>query len=106
MSNQALVVMTEEQLRTIVRDEVRTALRESPATSGDWVQADEVAAWLGVKRETLRTLVKRDGLPVHRAGKAYVFKRAEVEEWIEQRVQKAGAHARRHGASLRAIRGG
>lgn len=98
-----LVVTTEEQLRAIIRDEVRAAMKD---LDDGWVDPDQVAKWLGVKRATLRVFIKRDGLPVHYpgGGRKYKFRREEVEAWLLERASKAGAQSSKHGRSLRRIR--
>jgi excisionase family DNA binding protein len=98
------VVPGEAQLRAIIREELEAALRRDP---GDWMTADAVAAMLDVERTTIPTLVTRDGLPAYRPGrKGYVFRRSEVVAWLKGRAVHRGSHGRRHGGTLRAIRGG
>ncbi|HOX26858.1 MAG TPA: helix-turn-helix domain-containing protein [Candidatus Krumholzibacteria bacterium] len=46
-----------------------------------WHSVDEVAAHLGIARETVYRWIDRKGLPAHRIGKFWKFKLTEVDEW-------------------------
>ncbi len=57
--------------------------RELNMTDYDrWISVDEVAAHLGVKRETVYTWIRARGLPAHRVGRLWKFNRIEVDEWV------------------------
>ncbi|MFR5640122.1 MAG: helix-turn-helix domain-containing protein [Butyricicoccus sp.] len=44
---------------------------------------DDAAAYLGIKTVTLRNWIKKKtGIPAHRVGKLWKFKRSELDEWI------------------------
>lgn len=45
-----------------------------------WVNLDDVAEYLSISRDTVRTWIKEGKLPVYRAGKRYKFKK--VDEWV------------------------
>ena len=46
--------------------------------------AKEAAEYLAIKPVTLRTWIKKDkGLPAHRVGKFWKFKRSELDDWIK-----------------------
>lgn len=47
-----------------------------------WHSVDEIAAYLGVSRETVYRWIEGRGLPGHRIGKFWKFKRGEVDEWV------------------------
>ena len=47
-----------------------------------WLSVDEIATYLGVKRDTVYTWISGRGLPAHRVGKLWKFKRGEVDEWV------------------------
>lgn len=81
----------------------RLATRLGATTPDEWIGADEVAKMLGVKRSTIPSLVSRERLPCYRPGKAYTFRRSEVEAWLLERVNRPGARPR---GPLRVLRGG
>jgi excisionase family DNA binding protein len=47
--------------------------------------ADELAAYLKVSTATVYRLFKRRNLPGFRIGTEYRFRRAVIDEWIEER---------------------
>jgi excisionase family DNA binding protein len=47
-----------------------------------WSSVEEIAAHLGVARETVYRWIEQKGLPAHRIGKFWKFKISEVDEWI------------------------
>lgn len=49
----------------------------------NWIGIEEAAAYLGIKKETLRTWLKRTDVPAHRIGKLWKFKRSELDQWVK-----------------------
>ncbi len=47
-----------------------------------WRSVDEIAAHLGVSRETVYRWIGGKRLPAHRIGKFWKFKIAEVDAWV------------------------
>ena len=47
-----------------------------------WLSVDEIAAYLGVKRDTVYSWISNKDLPAHRMGRLWKFKREEVDEWV------------------------
>lgn len=47
-----------------------------------WLSVDEVANYLGVKRDTVYKWIERKGLPAHKAGRLWKFKIKEVDKWV------------------------
>jgi excisionase family DNA binding protein len=48
-----------------------------------WIGLDEAADYLGVKPATLRSWIRREtGVPAHKVGKFWKFKRSELDEWV------------------------
>jgi len=56
-----------------------------------WLSVDEIAAYLGVKRETVYKWIERKNMPAHRVGRLWKFRVAEIDEW----VKSGGADDRR-----------
>lgn len=100
----AVAVLSAEDLERIVRAAVRAELAAS--SRSEWMGPDELCELLGIERPTLPAIVKRDGLPAAKVGRAWRARRADVDAWLESRIQRPGGHARKHGATLRALRGG
>lgn len=46
-----------------------------------WASVDEVARYLGIKRDTLYKWIKRTDIPAHKVGRLWKFKLSEVDLW-------------------------
>jgi excisionase family DNA binding protein len=53
-----------------------------------WFSVEEIAAYLGVKKDTVYKWVRLRGMPAHKVGRLVKFRREEVDEWV--RSGKAG----------------
>lgn len=49
-----------------------------------WLSVDEIATYLGVKRDTVYSWISSKEMPAHRVGRLWKFKRDEVDEWVRQ----------------------
>jgi excisionase family DNA binding protein len=47
-----------------------------------WLSVDEVAEYLGVSRDTVYTWVAAKGMPGHKVGRFWKFKREDVDTWV------------------------
>lgn len=47
-----------------------------------WVDVDEVAAHLGVSRDSVYRWIETKSFPAHRAGRLRRFKLSEVDAWV------------------------
>lgn len=48
-----------------------------------WVDIEEVAAHLGVTKDSLYRWTKKPGFPVHRVGRLFRFRLSEVDAWVK-----------------------
>lgn len=53
-----------------------------------WLSVDEIGKYLGISSDTVYRWIDRSGMPAHRMGRLWKFKRDEVDEWV-----KAGSAA-------------
>ncbi len=86
-SNAALVVISVEQLRSIVREELASLL-ETDHRQSEWLTTDDVAQMLGYRRLYVSELVRRHGLPSHQPSGPrgrHMFRRSEVDAWAVRR---------------------
>ena len=60
----------------------------SYVSSDRWLSVDEIAEYLGVKRDTIYKWIDRKKMPAHKVGILWKFKRDEVDDWV--RTGKAG----------------
>lgn len=49
-----------------------------------WVGVDDVAAHLGVAKDSVYRWIEERGLPAHRVGRLFRFKLSEIDEWVRQ----------------------
>jgi excisionase family DNA binding protein len=54
-----------------------------------WLSVDEIVAYLGVSRDTVYNWIATRGMPAHRVGRLWKFKKEAVDAW----VQSGGADA-------------
>jgi excisionase family DNA binding protein len=47
-----------------------------------WLSVDEIAAYLGVKRDTVYKWIDRKSMPAHKAGRLWKFRKDEIDEWV------------------------
>lgn len=47
-----------------------------------WLSVDEIAAYLGVKRDSVYNWIKDKRLPAHKVGRLWKFKISEVDDWV------------------------
>lgn len=47
-----------------------------------WLSVEEIAAHLGISKETVYRWLEKGRVPAHRVGKLWKFKTAEVDEWV------------------------
>ena len=53
--------------------------------SDNWIGLAEVAEYIGVSKDTIRNWIKNSGMPAHKVGRLWKFKKAEVDLWIVER---------------------
>ena len=53
------------------------------AAEEPWVGIAEVAAHLGVSKDTVYRWVDTQGLPAHRVGRLFRFRLSQVDQWVE-----------------------
>ncbi len=55
-----------------------------------WFSVEEIAAHLGVSKETIYRWLERETIPAHRMGKLWKFKPREVDTWVAEGGAEAG----------------
>jgi excisionase family DNA binding protein len=48
-----------------------------------WVSLDDIAAHLGVSKDTVHRWLRKRGLPAHKVGRLWKFKVSQVDEWVQ-----------------------
>lgn len=60
-----------EELKTVVTDTERLQ------------SVEEIAAYLGVSKETVRAWVKKGSIPFLKVGRQYKFRLSEIDVWLD-----------------------
>ena len=47
-----------------------------------WLSVDEIAAYLGVKRDTIYKWIDRKKMPAIKLGRLWKFRKADVDSWV------------------------
>ncbi len=48
-----------------------------------WVTVDEICTYLNVSNETIYKWIDQMGLPAHKVGRRWMFKRDQVDQWVQ-----------------------
>lgn len=49
-----------------------------------WIGIEEAASYLDVNKDTIRNWIKKEnGIPAHKIGKLWKFKKSELDDWIK-----------------------
>lgn len=49
-----------------------------------WLSVDEIAHYLGVKRDTVYKWIDRKQMPAHKVGRLWKFRKEEVDQWVRK----------------------
>jgi excisionase family DNA binding protein len=47
-----------------------------------WLSVDEIAAYLGIRRDTVYKWIDRKKMPAHKVGSLWKFKQDEIDQWV------------------------
>jgi excisionase family DNA binding protein len=56
--------------------------RLSELLSDRWLSVEEIAAYLGVKRDTIYKWIERKGMPGRKVGSLWKFRKEEIDAWV------------------------
>ena len=48
-----------------------------------WLSVDEIAAYLGIKRDTVYRWINERNLPGHKIGRLWKFRKEDIDEWVK-----------------------
>ncbi len=47
-----------------------------------WLSVDEIAAYLGIKRDTVYKWIREKKMPAQKIGRLWKFRKQEVDTWV------------------------
>ncbi|MEU4177529.1 helix-turn-helix domain-containing protein [Streptomyces sp. NPDC026589] len=47
-----------------------------------WLSADDIAAHLGITKDTVYEWIALKGMPAHKLGRLWKFQTTEIDEWV------------------------
>ncbi len=47
-----------------------------------WLSVGDIAEYLGISKDSVYAWIEMKGLPAHRVGRLWKFKRSEVDDWV------------------------
>ena len=80
---------------------VRAPVRLEAVLEDRWLSVDEIAAHLGIKRDTVYKWISERQMPAHRVGRLWKFRKEEVDEWV-----RSGGAGERSDEGQRPLRDG
>ncbi|MER8027061.1 helix-turn-helix domain-containing protein [Glutamicibacter protophormiae] len=54
-----------------------------------WLSAEDIAAHLGITKDTVYTWIAEKNMPAHKIGRLWKFQATEIDDW----VRRCGAEA-------------
>lgn len=57
-----------------------------------WLSVEEIAAHLGISKETIYRWLEKEKIPAHRVGRLWKFKASEVDQWVKEGEAKENKH--------------
>lgn len=48
-----------------------------------WLSINEITKHLGISNDTVYKWIDKNGMPAHRMGRLWKFKKFEVDEWVK-----------------------
>ena len=62
-----------------------------------WLSVDDIAAYLGIKRDTVYRWISERNMPGHKIGRLWKFQKKDVDEWM-----RSGGGTEKHKDSAKA----
>ena len=60
-----------------------------------WLSLEEVATYLGIKKDTLYKWIYRKNVPAHKVGRLWKFRKEEIDAWIRSGESAEGQRNRK-----------
>lgn len=82
---------SEVELRQLIREEVQAVLSTIPGlprieANEGFITVDQTADFIKLAKPTIYGLIHRNKIPFHKSGKKVLFKKSELEDWLNNRI--------------------
>jgi len=57
-----------------------------------WLSVDEIADYLGIKRDTVYKWIEQKHMPAHKVGRLWKFRTDEIDQWVLSADSGVSAH--------------
>lgn len=57
-----------------------------------WLSADDIAAHLGVTKDTVYAWIAEKGMPAHKVGRLWKFQAGEVDDWVRNEGEASSSN--------------
>jgi excisionase family DNA binding protein len=47
-----------------------------------WLSVEDICTYLGVSKDTIYKWIDKKGMPAHRVGRLWKFRKEEVDQWV------------------------
>ena len=64
-------------------------------TGDRWLSVDEIADYLGIKRDTVYKWIDRKNMPAHKVGSLWKFRKDEIDDWVRSGAASDGGEGRK-----------
>ena len=54
----------------------------TPPVQDRWLSVEELASYLGIKRDTVYKWIARRNMPAHKVGRLWKFRKEEIDGWV------------------------
>ena len=92
MENMVFTQLSVQEVRNMLREEVKNALNELPQVMGnqmpEYLTIQELSELLNLAVPSIYGLVHRKQIPYIKRGKKLIFEKSQVEEWLKSGRQR------------------
>lgn len=78
-----LLAMIREEFRKVVKEEIKLAIKEIPASEDCWMNTDELCEYIGVSRSWVTH--RKDEIP--HVTDPVRFKKSDIDKWMKLRTK-------------------
>ncbi|MBI5538923.1 MAG: helix-turn-helix domain-containing protein [Bacteroidia bacterium] len=87
MENLVFTQLSVQEVRNMLREEVKKALKESPQLQGnqlpEYLTIQELSEMINLAVPSIYGMVHRKQIPYVKRGKKLIFEKSQIEEWLK-----------------------